>query len=138
VRRLWISAIPLLVAATLLWADGLGVVVKLAEFKAATVSGKMRVSWRVTEQTGVRRFILERKAAGEEQFREVFQTPPNPTGNYEFIDEDLARSGLEGVIKYQLLVEGPEGRLFLKQIDANYTTTAVRRTWGSIKAMFQM
>ncbi|MCS7155341.1 MAG: hypothetical protein N2561_08560 [Bacteroidetes bacterium] len=97
----------------------------------------MRVTWRVTEQAGVRRFILERKAAGEEQFREIFQTPPNPTGTYEFVDESLARSGLDGLVKYQLLVEGAEGRLLLKQIDANYTTTAVRRTWGSIKAMFQ-
>jgi hypothetical protein len=57
---------------------------------------------------------------------------------YTYTDRNVYKNNTtsEPVI-YGLYLNKSGSSKFIAQVDVNYTTTTVRRTWGSIKAMFQ-
>ena len=101
------------------------------------------IRWSVSREVEVQKYTLKRKMIHDDSFQ--FLTDINPaavsgTGhNYEYIDRNVFKStaGSEPVI-YELHVDFADGTSrHIGQAEVNYTATAIRRTWGSIKAMFQ-
>jgi len=105
-------------------------------------SREIQVKWTVDTEQEVAQYRLERKMVQDNDFKPIARiavstTPPTKT--YQFTDKNVFKttSGTEPVV-YALYVDFQNGDTkYIGQAEVNYTTTAIRRTWGSIKAMFQ-
>ena len=136
----------ILCGVTTVWA---GVV--LSQFQARTEDGDIRVTWKASIETDVREYVLERKTQYDPIYKEIKRiNPKGANQEYTFKDErvykmmnqrggQLAQSGPQGeAVHYRLRIISTDGTIVITDpISVDYTPTAIRRTWGSIKAMFQ-
>lgn len=135
-------SILLLLLATLVLANTLLV----QEFKAEipdTSRNEIHLTWVVQESSNTMHYTLKRKMVRDIDFVLVNNIQATATGTapreYNYIDRNVFRnsSNSEPVL-YQLYVNYTDGsKELLGQTEVNYSSTAIRRTWGSIKAMFQ-
>jgi hypothetical protein len=114
--------------------------VLLEEFRVSEADGVVLVQWKSLEETALVRYEVRRRARNSmnNQFEVVARvTPHGPNKPYEFRDTQVYKSGSEEVT-YRLEAVRTNGQhLDLGERSLSYSPTAVRRTWGSIKAMFQ-
>lgn len=142
-KKALICALLLVFSFSLLAANA----VLVTEFRADVPDpekNEIEVAWLVQNEENLLHYNLKRKMTQDNEFLEIAQIQPKPQGNqgqlrYEYMDRNVFRSSAasEPVI-YELEAVFTDGeRRFIGQAEVNYTSTAVRRTWGSIKAMFQ-
>lgn len=115
------------------------------EFKAQISqqnAGEINLQWRINNESQVQIYMIERKMVKDAGFVEMTRINSRQSeGNsfYEWTDRNVFKSSAEAEpVAYNLIaIDASGGRSLLAQTEVNYTSTAVRRTWGSIKAMFQ-
>lgn len=113
--------------------------VRIVSFSLQAEGRDFVISWQSEIEEDVRQFeIMRRTPFSNDQFVRVFEAPAHGVNKlYGFRDSQVFKSGSDKV-DYQLEAVYSNGvREIVKTQSMNYTTTAVRRTWGSLKAMFQ-
>ena len=112
--------------------------VRLTYFNVDREGSVMLLTWESEVELDVRRYELFRKTSQGAGFRLIATQSPQGTGKvYRFRDTQVYRSP-GALVDYRLEVVFNNGlRQQLAERKVNYTSTAVRRSWGSIKAMFQ-
>ena len=121
--------------------------VVLVRFNATVQSAgisEIQLNWVVSQESDVDYYSVRRKMSHQTDFQELAdiqlnQGIENLDGKvYLYTDKNVFKTTTtaEPVIYALYAVKGGSSK-FVAQVDVNYTTTAVRRTWGSIKAMFQ-
>jgi hypothetical protein len=113
--------------------------VQIRFFKIDEEGSDLVVSWQTDQESEVREFELQRMTRfTNNQFVKIQSIEPHGTSKpYIFRDDQIFKSSSEQV-DYRLeviYINGVREQLAREQV--NYTSTAIRRTWGSIKAMFQ-
>ena len=112
--------------------------VRLKYFNLERQDEGVLITWETDQEDEVETFEVFRKAGFDAQFARVAQSDDlGPDQQYRWIDKNVYKKG-SVFIDYRLEVvftDGVRQRLAEKKI--NYTSTAIRRSWGSIKAMFQ-
>ena len=96
------------------------------------------VRWLSEDESGVVGFDLERRTGLGLAFSVIagFQ-PKGSNSTYEFVDETAFR-GAETLYQYRVKVIYSNGTsVDYGPITVSHNTSDVRRTWGSIKAMFR-
>ncbi len=114
-------------------------VVELVFFRVATEGNDLVVTWQANREDGVQRYELRRRTpASKGRYVLIAQVAPQGAGKpYRYVDRQVYKQPADEVA-YQLWVIFTDGTARqLAEQAVNYTPTAVRRTWGSIKAMFQ-
>jgi hypothetical protein len=108
-----------------------------------TSKNEIHLKWIVMENEGVMHYTIKRKMVRDVDFILVNTIESSSMGanprQYEYIDKNVFRnnSNTEPVL-YELYVTTTNGnQTLIGQTEVNYSSTAIRRTWGSIKAMFQ-
>lgn len=132
-KRLAILALPLLVAMSM------GYGVRLASFDVSPDGRSFAITWQTDFEEDVREYeLLRRTPYSNDQFVRVQSFKAHGSGRpYTFRDDQVYKSAADQV-DYRLEAVYSNGlREVIVTKSLNYTTTAVRRTWGSIKAMFQ-
>lgn len=121
--------------------------VTLVRFNAQVQSAsttEIQLTWVVSKEDAVQSYVIKRKMSHQADFQEI-STVQLSSGReeldgkvYEFVDRNVFKqtTATEPVI-YSLYAVNNGSSRYVAQVDVNYTTTAIRRTWGSIKAMFQ-
>ncbi|NNF03042.1 MAG: hypothetical protein HKN17_01140 [Rhodothermales bacterium] len=133
-RLIAISAILLLAAATLFQGR-----VRLSQFAIDELNGDFAVSWQTDIEEQVHAFELLRRTPNSNNEFVLVQSMDAHGVNkpYRFTDTQVYKSGSDK-LDYRLDVVYADGvRETLRSQSLNYASTAVRRTWGSLKAMFQ-
>lgn len=106
----------------------------------------IRLTWEVTADQDVASYILLRQSADQTNRKQVHEAEVKPgteaRKKYTFDDNTLYKSGSDNgtQVTYFIQVKMKNGRIeepMNNQAKLTYTSTTVRRTWGSIKAMFQ-
>jgi hypothetical protein len=114
-------------------------VIKEGSLSARSDGNSITIRWLSEDETGVEKFVIERKAGANGVF--MLLTELQPRGNnsaYQYIDETAFRILNESIYKYQIKVQFTNGSTQLfGPITVSHRTSDVRRTWGSIKAMFR-
>ncbi len=101
-------------------------------------NGDFIATWETVREDNVRAFELHRKTPHtNNEFVLIKElTPHGIAKQYLVRDTQVFKNGGE-LIDYRLQVVLDDGsRQILSTKTVNYTPTAIRRTWGSIKAMF--
>lgn len=112
---------------------------RLNFFKVEADGRDFMVTWQMDLEEEVREYELMRRTPySNDQFVKVFAIAAHGTGKaYTFRDRQVYKMGSD-LLDYRLEVVYTSGvREIITAKSINYTSTAVRRTWGSLKAMFQ-
>ncbi|MBO6574882.1 MAG: hypothetical protein JJ896_05670 [Rhodothermales bacterium] len=131
--------IPLLVSVLVLTAASFGYGVKLEYFDVTPEGQDFILKWQMETEDEVQEYELTRRTPySNQQFVKVQALSAHGIGvPYEFRDDQVYKSASDQ-LDYRLEVIYQNGlREVVITKSVNYTSTAVRRTWGSIKAMFQ-
>jgi hypothetical protein len=94
------------------------------------------VRWISDDETGVFGYMIERKAGLGGVFIPLTNPPIRAKGNgqrYDYTDESAFRV-TDNVYQYRITALGT-GAVYYVSVD--HRVSSVRRTWGSIKAMFR-
>ncbi len=104
---------------------------------------EIKLTWVSQEESNLQQYEIRRKMLRDSEpmtIATVEPKPPSATPNsYEYLDRNVFRNNdTSEPVAYELHALFTNGdRVNLGHAEVNYTSTAVRRTWGSIKAMFQ-
>ncbi len=117
----------------------------LTEFRASLSeenSNEITVIWMAENDGQVSEYELLRKMPQDQEFYSIDMKDPRPSMGpveYSYTDRSVFKSQARGEqVIYKLKAHFTDGRVEeLGQTDINYISSGVRRTWGSIKRMFQ-
>lgn len=105
-------------------------------FKVRSLGDRILLEWKSSGESGLVQYDLERKKDNETDYEVIKSFNPQGEGTiYQFIDLGLYKSQ-GSTVNYRLKIVSRSGSTFLEG-SGIYTTTSVRKTWGSIKAMFK-
>jgi hypothetical protein len=115
-----------------------------AELNPANRS-EVSVVWTVSQGESIAGFRIQRSLRNEQSYDVIhaIQVNPGDLGSspreFQYIDRSVFKPGDAGdAVFYKLLIDYKNGSVEEKgPVTVNYTSTAIRRTWGSIKSMFQ-
>jgi hypothetical protein len=116
----------------------LGGVIRENSFAGHSDDSRIYLRWLSDDEAGVVRYELERKSGLNQQFfliAEIATKGNNST--YEYTDESAFRTS-ESIFQYRIKVVLNNGTpVYYGPITVSHHVSSVRRTWGSIKAMFR-
>jgi hypothetical protein len=114
-------------------------VIKEGSLTARSDGSSITIRWLSEDETGVEKFVIERKAGANGAFMLLAEILPRGNNStYQYVDETAFRVLSENIYKYQIKVQFTNGSTQLYgPITVSHRTSDVRRTWGSIKAMFR-
>lgn len=93
--------------------------------------------WVSEDEAGTTGYVIERKSGTDGAFIRLTDSPIAPKGSgasYEFVDNTAFRTTGSFYV-YRIFAVGSGLDPYL--VSVNHTVNGVRRTWGSIKAMFR-
>jgi hypothetical protein len=108
-------------------------------FAARSDGSTITLQWVSEDENGVLRFEIERKAGVNGQFFSLVQIPlRGNNASYVYIDDSAFLRATESVYQYRINVVYANGSsVYYGPITVTHSVSSVRRTWGSIKAMFR-
>lgn len=111
----------------------------LSRFEARAQGSDIDVFWESANESNLKEYVLERKTRFDVDYKPVRTfSPHGPNRLYQFRDSNVYKDSSSEQVRYRLRMIREDGSFELaSSISVNYFPTAIRRTWGSIKAMFQ-
>lgn len=110
--------------------------------RARSSNGDIILTWTTVDETGVQRFEVLRASWGGTAWSDfvVVGTIDQLKGNnssYEFVDKSVFKT-TAGIYGYRVrIVNGQTPAPETDIVTVSHVSSAARRTWGSIKAMFR-
>ncbi|MBS4029049.1 MAG: hypothetical protein KGZ58_10495 [Ignavibacteriales bacterium] len=125
-----VMLIPLILFAT---------VIKENSFSGSSDGSQIVLRWITEDETNVTSFEVERRTNTNGNFGYIAAVTPHHTpSQYEFIDYSALKSSGETVYQYRIKINFATGEpAYSKVITVSHFVSGVRKTWGSIKAMFR-
>lgn len=106
-------------------------------FHARSEGDDVRLEWKTSDETNLQKFVIERKTP-QSSYLEVATIPP--TGNnsfYTYLDQNAYKT-TDLVFVYRLKIVDNDGTVsYFNETTVSHSLSGVKRTWGSIKAMFR-
>ena len=112
---------------------------KVGSLSAESDGTTIVIRWTSADETNVASFEVERKAGLSTQFFVLGGVSPRGNNaSYEYVDDTAFRIGAESIYEYRVKVVYNDGSaIYSEEITVVHAVSSVRRTWGSIKAMFR-
>lgn len=110
--------------------------------RARSSNGDIILTWTTVDETGVQRFEVLRASWGGTAWSDfvVVGTIDQLKGNnssYEFVDKSVFKT-TAGIYGYRVrIINGQTPAPETDIVTVSHVSSAARRTWGSIKAMFR-
>ena len=113
-------------------------ILKNGSFQATSDGANVTLRWITDNETNITRFEIERKAGVDGSFSTIGSVDPKGASGYEFIDYSAFRKTAT-LYQYRIKVIFANGAdpAYFGPLSVNHSVSGVRRTWGSIKAMFR-
>lgn len=106
-------------------------------FIAQSRNDNVIVQWKTSDETGVQKFVLERSVGQSNEFLKLAEiTPKGNNSIYEYVDASAFKQN-DNIYLYRLQVVTSSGSFYVGPITVLHKVSSVKRTWGSIKAMFR-
>jgi len=131
-RKLIFSLIFILIVSTI-WAGA-----HIINISAESNDNNIVIQWTTSEETNLDHFIVERKSFNDE-FAVISQPIVSKGSNssYEYIDENAFKS-TDLIFVYRLKIVEKDNKIsYSGEVSVSHSVSSVRRTWGSIKALFR-
>jgi len=104
---------------------------------AKNENDNVRIEWRTSDEKNVKEFVVERKTyQGEFNALESVK-PLGSNSYYSFLDQN-AYKVTDVIFIYRVkIVDVDNSVSYTKEVSVSHSISGVKRTWGSIKAMFR-
>ena len=97
----------------------------------------VRVEWKTSDEKNVREFLVERKTYNGEFTVLESVKPQGPNSYYSFLDQNAYKVS-DVIFIYRIkIVDNDNTTSYTKEVSVSHNISGVKRTWGSIKAMFR-
>jgi len=122
----------------LICAPALADIIRDGTFQARSDDSNIILNWVTDDETSVARFEIERRLGTSGAFSYIATVYPKGPSLYEFVDHSAYKIS-STLYQYQIKIVFSDGRspVYVGPVSVNHTVSGVRRTWGSIKAMFR-
>lgn len=110
----------------------------LVSFRGYGVGDSIKIEWETGEETNLSLFIIERKTSESNWVNIAEIQPKGDNSYYSYIDEAIFKQN-EYVFYYRLKIVESNGSISStsNEITVSLNPSSVKKTWGSIKAMFR-
>ena len=126
------SIILLLVLAATVFAGAI-----VNSFSVSNLVDNIQIEWSTGQETNLKDFVIQRRTAQSDFIDIATIQPKGSYSNYSYIDRAAYKTNDVFYI-YQLKIEDNDGKVTtIGQQSISHSISAVKRTWGSIKAMFR-
>ena len=108
-------------------------------FHARSDGNNITLEWKTQSETGVLAFEVQRKAGTNGEYISIGTLEPKGSNSYySFIDRSAFKSTLS-IYLYRLKIADVNGTSsgYSNEVTVSHNVSGVKRTWGSIKAMFR-
>ena len=95
------------------------------------------IEWKTSQETNLKNFVIEKRSP-QSQFAEVATIQPHPDNSfYSYTDKAIYKSN-DYIFIYRLkIVDNNQQVSYSNEASISLSISGVKRTWGSIKAMFR-
>ncbi|MGD8777761.1 MAG: hypothetical protein PVH88_02240 [Ignavibacteria bacterium] len=111
-----------------------------AEFNSYEVessNGNIVVKWSTGEETNLSHFVVTRRTPNSDFGEIAIISSKGSNSSYEYVDENAYKTS-DAVYVYQVLIVDNDGKITKsKELTIAHIVSSVKRTWGSIKALFR-
>lgn len=106
-------------------------------FQGKSESDNIKLEWQTGEENNLQKFVIERKTP-QSSFAEVGTiTPKGSNSYYSYIDQNAYKTN-DLIFIYRLKIVDNNGQItYSNETPVSHSISGVKRTWGSIKAMFR-
>jgi hypothetical protein len=126
------------VVLTLVAGVALGDIIKSGSLQASSDGVNITLHWITEDETGVLRYEVERSSGIDAAFMEVGAVDAKGASVYEFVDNSVFhKSGTLYQYRVKIIFANGAAPVYTSVVTVNHTVSGIRRTWGSIKAMFR-
>lgn len=109
---------------------------ELIKFTARSQSDNVVLQWQALTETNLKYYVVERKTVTG-SFIELATVTPRQDKNYEYVDL-TAFKGEDVLYVYRLKIVDNDGSVSHSwEVSLTHNVSSVKRTWGSIKALFR-
>jgi hypothetical protein len=112
--------------------------IKSGSLQASSDGVNITLHWISEDETGVLRYEIERRSGTDQVFAEVGAVDAKGASLYEYVDNSVFHKSAT-LYQYRIKVVFANGSapVYTSAVTVNHTVSGIRRTWGSIKAMFR-
>lgn len=106
-------------------------------FHARSEGEDVRLEWKTGEESNLNKFVVERKTP-QSSFVEIGSIDSKGSNSYyTYIDKNAYKAN-DLLFSYRLkIVENNNNVAYSSEVSVSHNVSGVKRTWGSIKAMFR-
>ncbi|MFO7445674.1 MAG: hypothetical protein R6W90_04870 [Ignavibacteriaceae bacterium] len=99
---------------------------------------KIKIEWKSTTESNLSHYVIERSPAAIDYFTERGSKRPEGNDKVYYFEDDASNKTNDMVFKYRVKAVGKDGQFYYsKTVSVSSGISDVKRTWGSIKAMFR-
>ena len=122
----------------LLWGSSLSEIIKSSSLQASSDGVNITIRWITEDESNVAKFDIERSTDNDAVYTSIATLDPKGPSLYEYVDRSVFRKTAT-IYHYRIKISFTNGAPPVYTIDlpGSHTVSGVRRTWGSIKAMFR-
>ncbi len=128
----------LILATLLVVSAGIADVIRQGTLQATSDGVAVTIRWVSDDENAVALFEIERRGGTDGEFAPIGHLDPKGPSVYEFVDNSaFMKAG--SLYQYRIRISFSDGRApyYTNPLTISHTVSGVRRTWGSIKAMFR-
>jgi hypothetical protein len=106
-------------------------------FHARTEGENVKLEWKTGDESNLKNFVIERKTQQSSYVDLSTITPKGSNSFYTYIDESVYKTS-DYVFTYRIrIIDNDQKISYSSEISISPSISGVKRTWGSIKAMFR-
>ena len=98
------------------------------------------VEWKTGEEANVKVFEVERSVGGTDSFLSVGSVDPKGSNSYYVYVDKSAYKPVGSIYSYRIKIVDKDAGVtpsYSNPVSVSHSVSSVKRTWGSIKAMFR-
>ena len=109
----------------------------LEYFHGRSEGDDVRLEWKTREEVSLQHFKIERKTP-QNSFVEISTVQPKGSNSYYTYLDQSAYKTTDMIFIYRLKIVDTNGQTsYSNEVTVSHNVSGVKRTWGSIKAMFR-
>jgi len=106
-------------------------------FHAKSEGENVVLTWETGEEANITEYVILRGVEKEQMVEIAVVKPKGSNSNYKFTDESAYKTN-DSFYIYQLkILDGDGSETFSNHVSVSHRPSSVKRTWGSIKALFR-
>ncbi len=109
----------------------------LEYFHGRSEGEDIRLEWKTGEEVNLQNFKVERKTPQSSYVEIATIVPKGSNSYYTFLDQSAYKT-TDMIFVYRLKIVDTNGQSsYSNEVTVSHSVSGVKRTWGSIKAMFR-